>query len=69
MKKGVYEIFPIYNRIYMIPDNKTVSLVKYGTNLISTLNYPKFTSIIRYMVKLTPQLRSLIIGILVSYAR
>lgn len=68
MKKSVYEIFPRSNIIYMIPDNKTVSIVKYGTNIISTLNYPKFTSIIRYMVKITPQLRSLIIGILISDA-
>lgn len=53
---------------YLEPDLKTTSLVVYGTNLSSTVNYPKYTRIIHCMINIPIEHYSIFIGLLLSDA-
>jgi hypothetical protein len=56
------------NRNYLEPDLKTTSLVVYGSNLSSTVNYPKYTRIIQNLINIPIEHYSIFIGILLSDA-
>jgi hypothetical protein len=68
LSKNVFEIFPRANRKYLPEDNQTKALTIFGENLYSTIGYPKFTSIIRYITSIPPQMEGFIIGLLLSDA-
>jgi hypothetical protein len=62
---NLFERFPKSDRKYLPENNNCTSLVKYG-DISSTVGYPKFTSIIRYMVQISPNKYGVIVGILLS---
>jgi len=50
-----------------LPDNKKCrELVIYGRNLTSTLGYPPYTSIVRYMVDIPNYLMPMLVGLIIS---
>jgi heme/copper-type cytochrome/quinol oxidase subunit 1 len=60
--------FPRANKNYMPANLTCTDIVIWGQNLSSTVNYPNFTIIIRYMVGLPVNMISLILGLMLSDA-
>lgn len=48
--------------------DKSKAIVPYGTNLSSTVGYPRFTALERKSIKIHNNLRSILIGIIISDA-
>ena len=63
---SLYKQFPRSNRKYIKENNNVLDLVPFGTNLTSTVGYPKYTIILQNMVVLPNFIKDVIIGLLLS---
>ena len=65
---SLYERFPRGNKTYIIPNNTTLGIVLFGSNISSTVNYPNYTRILQHMVSLPIFIRDIIVGLILSDA-
>jgi heme/copper-type cytochrome/quinol oxidase subunit 1 len=63
---NLYTRFPRANQNYMIENIHCKELVLFGTNITSTVNYPRYTIIVRHMIKLPLNVIEVLVGLLLS---
>ena len=67
--KSLLKIFPKSNRKYIKPNYKCKEIVKYGTNLESSIGitaYKKHTNIVRYMINIPNHILFILVGLIIS---
>jgi len=63
---SLIEQFPRSRRNYLPPNTTCFDLVVFGSNLSSTVGYPRYTRIVRYMSALSYNLKPILVGLLLS---
>jgi NADH-ubiquinone oxidoreductase chain 4 len=63
---NLVEKFPKSNKNYLPSNNKCKNLIIYGSKSNSTINYPRYTNIVRHMIQIHYNLHSILVGILLA---